>query len=309
MVLSPRMKWKINRYGQSVEERLERLRNFFKSVSYKQKMCPACRALVDRNESVCPLCGERTTGAPRGGAPRILSHLLPGQAQYTTVLLTVNLLLFGLSLAASSRRTGGLDFRSLLGIDSYTLIRLGAKYGILIAAGQWWRLITAVFLHGSLLHLIFNTAVLFDLGPTVEQIYGSHKYLVLYVVTGAAGYVLSYLMKPYGVSIGASGALFGLIGAMIAYGQRNRSSLGDTVKSMYVRWAIYGLIFGVMVPGIDNYAHLGGLGAGYLFGTVVSDMPSFTRESILFWKVLSAVAALTVLFGFVMIGLQPVRLP
>src|SRR5450759_389373 len=116
MALSPRIKWKINRYGQNVEDRLEKIRNFFKSVTYKQKRCPACRALVDRNDKVCPFCGENTSAAPRGGASRVLSHVLPEHARYSTILLTVNLILFGLPLAGSARGANGeVDFGSLLG--------------------------------------------------------------------------------------------------------------------------------------------------------------------------------------------------
>jgi rhomboid protease GluP len=306
MVLSPRMKWKINRYGKTVEDRLEKIRNFFKSVTYKQKMCPACRALVDRNDKVCPFCGENTSAAPRGGASRVLSKVLPEHARYSTILLTVNLILFGLTLAGSARGANGeFDFGSLLGgIDSRTLVRLGAKYGPLIAMGEWWRFITPVFLHGGIIHLAFNTWVMLDLAPAVEQIYGSHKFLVLYVVTGAAGFVVSYFWHPYGISVGASGALCGLIGAMIAYGHRNRTRLGDSVKSMYLRWAIYILVFGVLVSGIDNAAHLGGLAAGFLFGMIVDDIPLLTKESIVFWKILQTLTVLLVVFAFVMIGLR-----
>jgi len=305
MVLSPRLKWKINRYGQDLDRRLEKIRNFFKSVTYKQKMCQACRALVDRKDRVCPFCGENTSAAPRGGAGRVVSRIVPERARYTAALLSINLVLYGLSLAASARHAGAFDLGSLLGsIDSYTLVRLGAKYGPLIAAGQWWRFITPIFLHANLIHLAFNSIVLFDLGPAVEQIYGSHKYIVLYIVTGVAGFVVSFLWHPYSVSVGASGAIFGLIGAMIGYGQRHRSSFGDSVKSMYVRWAIYGLIYGFIVPGVDNAAHLGGLGAGLLFGAIVTDMPSITRESILFWKVLGSLAVAAALLGFVMLGLR-----
>lgn len=306
MVLSPRMKWKINRYGQNVEDRLEKLRNFFKSVTYKQKMCPACRALVDRNDRVCPLCGENTSAAPRGGPSRVLSRVLPEHARYSTILVTVNVILFGLTLAGSARGAGGeFDFGSLLGgIDSRTLVRLGAKYGPLIAMGEWWRFITPIFLHGGILHIAFNTWVMLDIGPAVEEIYGSHKFLVLYVVTGAAGFVLSYFWHPYAISVGASGSLCGLIGAMIAYGHRNRTRLGDSVKSMYLRWAIYILVFGLLVSGIDNAAHIGGLAAGVLFGLVVDDIPLLTKESIAFWRLLQTLTVLVVIFSFVMIGLR-----
>ncbi|MBI2816922.1 MAG: rhomboid family intramembrane serine protease [Acidobacteria bacterium] len=298
------MKWKVNRYSQGLHERLERIRNFFKSVTYKQKMCPACRALVDRNDRVCPFCGENTSAAPRGGATRVVSRVVPEQARYTTAILSINLVLYGLSLAASARR-GGFDLNSLLGgIDPLTLVKLGAKYGPLIVDGDWWRFLTPIFLHGGIIHLAFNSIVLFDLGPAVEQIYGSHKYIVLYLLTGAAGFAVSFLWNPYSVSIGASGAVFGLIGAMIGYGQRHRSSFGESVKSMYVRWAIYGLIYGFIVPGVDNSAHLGGLGAGILFGFIVSDMPSITREQILFWKILRTIMIAAVIFGFVMLGMR-----
>ena len=306
MVLSPKMKWKINRYGKNVEDRLEKIRNIFKSVTYKQKMCPACRALVDRNDRVCPLCGENTSAAPRGGASRVLSKVLPEHARYSTILITVNLILFGLTLAGSSRGPGGeFDIGSLLGgIDSRTLVRLGAKYGPLIAMGEWWRFITPVFLHGGVLHIAFNTWVMLDIGPAVEEIYGSHKFLVLYVVTGAAGFVASYFWHPYGISVGASGSLCGLIGAMIAYGHRNRTRLGDSVKSMYLRWAIYILVFGLLIAGIDNAAHIGGLAAGFLFGMIVDDIPLLTTESIVFWRILQTLTVLVVIFSFVMIGLR-----
>ena len=306
MPLSPRLKWKINRYGQSVDERLEKVKSLFKSVMNKQKMCPACRALIDRKEKVCPFCGEKVSAAPHGGVGRLLDSLLPQQARNTTLLLTVNVFLFGLMMVASSRsHGGGFDVNTLLGsIDGRTLVRFGAKYSLLIAEGEWWRFLTPVFLHGSLLHLGMNAWVLFDLGPAVEALYGSQKFLVLYIVTGAAGVVLSFLWHPYAISIGASGAIFGLIGAMIAYGFRNRRSVSDAVRNMFVRWAFYGLLFGFLMPGLDNAAHIGGLVAGIAFGGIVSDMPSVTETSIYTWKILSALAVLAVLFGFILVGLR-----
>lgn len=306
MTLSPRLKWKINRYSKQVDERLDRARNFFKSVMHKQKMCPACRALVDRKEQVCPFCGEKIAGMGHGGIGRLLDAVVPQQARYTSFLLTANLILFLLTLVASHQgRGGGFDARALFGsIDAYTLVRFGAKYGVLIAAGEWWRFLTPIFLHGSVIHLAFNSWVLFDLGPAVEGIYGPQKFLVLYILTGAAGVAVSLFWRPYSISIGASGALFGLIGAMIAYGYRNRGRIGDTVRNMFVRWAIYGLVFGFLVPGLDNAAHIGGLLAGIAFGSVVSDVPSFTRTSISLWKLLQTLVALLVVYGFIRVGLS-----
>ena len=141
----------------------------------------------------------------------------------------------------------------------------------------------------------------------MEALYGSQKFLVLYVLTGAFGFLVSFLWNPHSVSIGASGAIFGLIGAMIAYGYRNRRTVAESVRNMYVRWAVYVLLFGFLVRGVDNAAHIGGLAGGLAFGWFVTDMPSITRESIVFWKILGALSALLVLFGFIMVGLrQPV---
>jgi len=306
MVLSPKLKWKINHYGQTLEERLEKIGSFIKGVMYRQKVCPACRALVDRKEKICPFCGERTSLVPRRGAGRFLAYVLPVQTRYTTLLMGANLVLFGLTAAAFIERTaGGVNAETIFGsIDSYALVRFGAKYGPLVAGGDWWRLLTPIFLHPSLLQLAFNSFVLFDLGPSVEQLYGSQKFLVLYVISGASGFLFSFLWHPYSVSAGAAGALFGLMGTMIAYGYRNRTSLLDSGNSIYLRWAIYGLIFSFLMPGRDNAAHIGGLIAGLLFGAVVSDMPSVTRESIYFWKTLRTIITILVIVGFIMVGLR-----
>jgi len=306
MVLSPKLKWKINRYGQTLEERLEKAGGFLKGLMCRQNVCPACRAFVDRKEKICPFCSERTSAVPRRGAGRLLAYVLPLQTRYATLLMGANVALFGLAAAAIiERTTGGVNASTIFeSIDSYALVRFGAKYGPLVSGGEWWRLLTPIFLHLSLLQLAINTFVLFDLGPAMEQLYGSHKFLVLYVISGAAGFFLSYLWHPYSVSAGASGALFGLMGTMIAYGYRNRTSLLDSGNSMYLRMAVYGLIFSFLMPGRDNAAHIGGLIAGLLFGAVVSDMPSVTKESIYFWRTLRTLIAILVMVGFVMVGLR-----
>lgn len=306
MILSPRMKWKIKRYKMELEERMERARGFFQSVVIKQRMCPACRALIDRKERVCPLCGERVSEVSQAGLGRALDAILPQQARYTTMLLSVNLFLFGLMLLATIRARGGEFSGNLLfgSIDVLTLVRFGAKYGFLISDGEWWRFITPVFLHGSLIHIGFNSWVLFDLGPVVEGIYGPQKFLVLYVTTGAASFVSSFLWNPNVPSVGASGAIFGLIGLMIAYGYRNRQGAGEAIRSMFVKWAVYMLMFGLIMPGIDNAAHIGGLVSGIAFGYLVSDLPELTLTGIQMWKGLRAVAVLVVLYGFIMVGLR-----
>jgi membrane associated rhomboid family serine protease len=308
MNLSPRLKWKLNRYTRQLRARLEGVQSFFQGMWSQQRMCPACRALVDRREKVCPLCNERMTRFKGGAMDRMLSAFAPEQSRYSVFLLSANVLLYVMTLIASMKAAGGGPGGMLGSIDGFTLVRFGAKYGVLIQLGEWWRFITPIFLHGSLLHLGMNCWVLYDLGPTVEGLYGRQKFLVLYVATGAAGVAASYLWYPNSVSIGASGALFGLIGAMITYGYRNRRSIGDAVRNNFVRWAIYGLLFGFLMPGLDNAAHLGGLVAGMAFSLLVSDVPSLTSPAIAFWKVLQVAVVLLVALSFVMVALHPLNL-
>ena len=132
-----------------------------------------------------------------------------------------------------------------------------------VLGGQWWRLVTAGFLHGGALHILMNSWVLFDLGAQVEELYGPRRMIVLYFVSGVFGFLASTLWSA-SVSVGASAGLMGLIGAMIAVTVRYPSSISSAVRGLYVRWVIYILIIGFL-PGlnIDNAAHLGGLAAGF----------------------------------------------
>jgi hypothetical protein len=137
--------------------------------------------------------------------------------------------------------------------------------------GQWWRLITAVFLHGSLMHLVFNMWVIMDIGPMVEELFGSARYLFLYVATGLFGYVISSFFGHY--SVGASGALLGLIGLLLASTTRSSSASSQMMRSNLIKWIVYIAIMGFMFSGIDNYAHFGGLAAGFGLGKLFVDRP------------------------------------
>src|SRR5271157_4617332 len=169
-----------------------------------RRMCPHCRAFITDKDKVCPYCNERV--GPRAVERRSDAPLLGGlipQARFTTVLIL--LINFGLYLATSlfamKAGTG-----SAMDLDSRTLVLFGAKYGI-FENGQWWRLVTANWLHGGLLHILFNSWVLFDVGALVDQIYGTNRMLVIYFTGGVCGYILSSLWAPNVPSIGASAAI------------------------------------------------------------------------------------------------------
>ncbi len=302
MPLSPRLRWKLDRYRRSFDAGIENLRELMKTSAIKQKVCPACRALVGPRESRCPFCSEQLSALHRVGIRRLIAGVLPEGQRCATLLLAANFLLFGVALLAAIRSGVGLD--SLVWrMPTHTLMALGAR-DYHVATGEWWRLVTAMFLHSGFMHLLFNAWVLFDVGPTVEEMYGTARFLVLYILAGVAGSLASFFYQPLAVMVGASGALFGLIGLMITYGYRHRTALGEQIKTMYVRWAIYGLAFGFILPGIDNAAHIGGLAAGLAFGALVGDTPPFRRAAIVGWRLAGYAALLLVGVSFLLVGLN-----
>ena len=153
-------------------------------------------------------------------------------------------------------------------------IRWGANYGPLTLSGEWWRLITNVFMHGGLIHIAFNMWCLWNLGALCEALYGAWTYAGIYLICGVGASLASVAWHPNGPSVGASGAIFGLAGALIAafkLGEFSvpRSALSGTLRSLGA-FVIYNLIFGQLMPGIDNTAHIGGLVTGLIVGTLIA---------------------------------------
>jgi rhomboid protease GluP len=239
-------------------------------MAENRRMCPHCRAFITTGDKVCPYCN--TVVGPRAVDRRDVGEMVGGfipHARFvTTIILLVNFGLFAATVLYSMRQG---NEGALMGLDGRTLINFGAKLREAIAFGQWWRLITAGFLHGGILHLLMNSWVLFDLGALVEEMYGWPRMIVIYLIATVAGFYASAWWSP-AISVGASAGIFGLIGAMIAVGVRSSTPMGAAIRGLYIRWAIYGLILGFL-PGlaVDNAAHIGGLaagfGIGYLAGT------------------------------------------
>lgn len=259
-----------------------------------RRMCPHCRAFITTSDRVCPYCNESVAPrrVERSPGP-ILGGLIPHAGYNTVVILLINT---GLYLATSLYSLNG-GRGNFVNLDGETLFAFGAKFGPAVMAGQWWRLVTAGFLHGGLLHILMNSWVLFDLGAQVEEIYGSARMLVIYFVANILGFYVSYLWRPESISVGASAALFGLVGAMIAVGTRYRSTLGGAVRSVYMRYLVYLLLFSLL-PGVDMAAHVGGLiggfGVAYVAGT-----PHYEGEKLeRFWQVSAAICVLLTVICF-----------
>ncbi len=145
--------------------------------------------------------------------------------------------------------------------DTLTLLLFGANYPVLVRAGDYYRLITSAFLHVGLLHLIFNNYALYVIGSQLESFLGKVKFLIIYLVSAICGSLMSMLFSD-GISVGASGAIFGLLGSLLYFGYNYRVYLGTVLKSQIIPLIILNLIIGFVTPGIDNAAHIGGLLGG-----------------------------------------------
>ena len=151
----------------------------------------------------------------------------------------------------------------------------GANWGPLLQAGEIWRLVTHIFLHGSLMHILVNMYSLHILGSQIETLLGKFKFTIIFLVSGICGGLLSGLLNE-SPSVGASGAIFGLMGAMLYFGIKYRTYLGEALKKQILPVIIINLAIGFMSTGIDNYAHIGGLVAG-IFCTMALGVESKSK--------------------------------
>jgi rhomboid protease GluP len=246
----------------------------------KRRMCPHCRAFITTDDRVCPYCdavvGPRAIDRREPGA---IAGFLPHARFTTSMILLLNFGLYVATALYSMQHNLGGGFQDL---DTRTLVFFGAKFRPLISMGQYWRLVTAGFLHGGLIHILMNSWVMYDLGTQVEEVFGTRRYLTIYFVATVTGFGASTIFSA-GTSVGASAGLFGCIGAMIAYGTLVRSSMGQAIRSHYVRWAMYGLAMGLL-PGfrIDNAAHIGGLAGGLAIAWIAGlpRLPDSAREKV-----------------------------
>ena len=150
------------------------------------------------------------------------------------------------------------------GYNTYKLVAYGANFSALVRNGEVYRLVSYMFLHAGILHIVLNMYSLFIVGPRVEDFFGKWKYLLIYLFSGICGGLLSIGLTPNTVSVGASGAIFGLFGALIYFGYSYRGYIGAIVKSQVLPVVIYNLLMGLFIPGIDMWGHVGGLIGGIL---------------------------------------------
>ncbi|MCZ6904374.1 MAG: rhomboid family intramembrane serine protease [Acidobacteria bacterium] len=306
MNLPPRFRFKLERLRRDLEQWWMGIRYRAGGKEAGHRMCPSCRALVGRDDSTCPLCGARLkSAAPRSVSPGLLGGVLPMPSTATSALAAINIGLYALTLylsfqAAQAEMTGTPGFG---GVRVDVLVDFGAKWGPGILRGdEWWRLVTATFLHGNLMHIGFNMWVLLDMGPQVEELFQTPKFLVMYLVAGVNGFLLSLFWSPGGISVGASGAILGLVGVLIG-ASFHHGRTGAAYRASLFRWFIYILIFGLFLR-VDNAAHIGGVATGALLGYLIPEGEPETPSEEKLWNFLAVISVLIMAASFVFMALN-----
>ncbi len=305
MPLPLRWRWKLDRLREKADW-------FFggKKAEGRPRLCPSCGTLVGASASRCHQCGASMTFS-LAAASKSLGRLMPATSPVTYAILTLSCLLYAVTLMLTVRANGfqaptGGGFGALLqlgGIDGRVLVRFGSSLPLPYNLLQPWRFVMAIFLHASLLHIGFNMWVLMDVGPLVEEVYGSARYLFIYVATGICGYIVSSALGHHS-SVGGSGALLGLIGVLLALTRGRQNASLQMLRGSLIRWLIYIAIMGFLGWGmIDNFAHIGGALSGYLIGSILPSREPADLHDLRVANAMGWGAGLAVAVSFVLMAL------
>src|SRR3954452_18253304 len=232
-------------------------------------VCPSCGSLVGVNDDTCYTCGRAHPGM-WGFGPAL--RQLGTDLGFVPLVIGASTILYVLTLVASGSELqvvgGGMSFLSP-GTRALLLFGASGSYPV-FQFGSWWTVLSATWLHGGLLHILFNMMWVRDLGPSTADIIGPARTVIIYTIAGVCGFLLSSTMGWVGVpilflrgaplTIGASASIFGLLGALVHYGRKSGSSL---IHAEAKRYAVILFVFGLIMPGIDNFAHAGGFLGGY----------------------------------------------
>lgn len=247
-------------------------------------LCPICGTQVDGVENrVCENCRSQSftahvdpegrTTIARDVSERVERERTQG-LRITRGLIAVNVAVFVLMVTSGVPITGP---------NTEQLIRWGGSFGpLVLLGGQYWRLLSAAFVHIGIIHIFFNMWCLWSLGQLAEPLFGRTAYLALYLLTGIAGNILSVAWNPEVLGAGASGAIFGVAGALIGLLKFARFRVPKEqikpILSSVLSFAGYNLLFGFIVPGIDKMAHIGGFISGLAIGFLLSSSITVSRQ-------------------------------
>jgi rhomboid protease GluP len=247
---------------------------FLKRQREGSVICASCGVLVGVNDDRCYSCGRRNPGL-WGYAPALRRF---GQdLGFVPLVMGATVTLYVLSLLLSRGELG-----MGLSPSGRILILLGASGAVpVFQLGMWWSVLTAGWLHAGVLHVLFNVLWIRQLGPAVADIYGPARMIIIYVISGVVGFTIStlagrylwwmpiYFLRGADLTVGASAPIFGLLGAIVYYGRRSGSSVASRTGLQY---ALMLGLFGLIFAGVDNYAHAGGFGGGFLAGMLLDPL-------------------------------------
>jgi membrane associated rhomboid family serine protease len=232
-------------------------------------ICTSCGVLVGVTDDTCYNCGRRNPGL-WGFAPALRS--LGGDMGFVPFVIGTCATLYVLTLLASRGDIGMGSALSFFSPNLQSIFLFGAAGSVpVFQFGRWWTVLSAGWLHGGVLHIFFNMMAVRQLAPAVAELYGPGRMVIIYTSGSVAGFALSsfagaflppfLFLRGSSFTLGASAAIAGLIGALLYYGRRSGSSLTRSYASQYIVMLV---VMGFLISGIDNYAHAGGFGGGYL---------------------------------------------
>ncbi|NNK86527.1 MAG: rhomboid family intramembrane serine protease [Desulfobacterales bacterium] len=235
----------------------------------KSILCPNCRKLISSDEPNCPYCDIIRPGSWRANNFLTTGHL--NTDKFIRMIIYVNVAMYVISLLLNPRLTNfSLNPFSFLSPDSKSLLLLGATGTYPVdQLHRWWSLVSANYLHGGILHILFNMFAFKQLAPLVTREYGVSRMFIIYTASGVIGFWISYLFNVL-FTIGASASVCGLIGAMLFYGKSRGGVYGQAIYRQVVGWIVGLFLFGFMIPGINNWGHGGGILGGVLVGFILS---------------------------------------
>lgn len=221
-------------------------------------ICPHCEKLISVTEERCPFCGAWRPGL-YGYTPMLQKWF--GRLDFTHLVMVSCATLYVISLLLQpSAIFSSNGIFNILSPSGRALYQLGMTGGASWHLHYWWTLLTAIYLHGSLLHIFFNMMVVWNIGSAVANVYGPSRTFVIWTIAGAAGFLVSNLITG-SPSVGASGSVFGLFAALIVYGRRVHHSV---LTAQIWQWVIINFVIGFFISNVNVVAHAGGFAGGWL---------------------------------------------
>ncbi len=204
----------------------------------------------------------------------------PKKIIFTYLFMAISVVVFLSMLLFSWKYNGPLVYRGIPCADelTYSLVRFGAIQSNLVKMGEWWRLLTAGFLHIDTIHLLVNMYSLYIIGTQVENLMGKTHFVLVYLVSAICASLMSLVFNT-ALSAGASGAIFGLMGSLVYFGYHYRLYLNDALRRQIIPIIVLNLGLGFLMPGIDNAAHIGGLIGGYLITMALGIKDKSTKQN------------------------------